>query len=75
MNAVAGLTVVALLRRGRVLLPFPFPRLLAVGSVMPAALPRQRLLHAHVHGPVACNKAAFAALSALWQWLTRPVPR
>lgn len=67
-NAAVGLTVVALLCRGRLLLPFPFPMLLAVASVMPVALPNQWHLRAHVQGPVACEKAAFfAALSALRQ--------
>lgn len=74
VNAAAGLTVAALLRQGRVLLPFPFPMLLAVGSVMPVALPHQRHPHAHVQGPVACEKVAFAALSMLRRWLTQ-MPR
>ena len=72
--ATAELTVVALLRRGRVLLPVPFPMLLAVGSVVPVALPHQRHPNAHVQGPVACGKAAFAALVALGQWLTQLAP-
>lgn len=75
MNAAVGLTVVALLRRGRVLLPFPFPMFLAVGSVMPVALPHQRHPHAHVQGPVACEKAAFTAFLASRQWLAQPAPR
>ena len=72
--ATAGLTVVALLRRGRVLLPLQLLTLLAVGSLMLLALPLHRHPHARAQGPVACEKAAVAALSVLRRWLTQ-MPR
>lgn len=57
--------MVALLRGGRILLPFPFPILAAVGPVVPVALAHQRHPHPHVQGPVACGTAALASLDAV----------
>lgn len=57
----SGLTLAVLPCRARLLLPLPSPMLLAVGPVVPVALPHQRHPHAHVQGPVTCAQAAVAA--------------
>lgn len=66
----AGLTVVSLLHGARLLLPLPFPVLLAVGTVVPVALAHQRHPHAHVQGPVAWETGMVAMIITAW-WLSQ----